>query len=100
MFEGDVRITFDGPTNSLLIMSSFKDFQALRRVIEKLDAPRKQIFIEAYILEVTTDKNRTVGVSYHAGAPESIAGMRQVIEAYTPAASGRFVDYRGNEAPW
>ena len=79
MFEGDVRITFDGPTNSLLIMSSFKDFQALRRVIEKLDAPRKQIFIEAYILEVTTDKNRTVGVSYHAGAPESIAGKQSLL---------------------
>ena len=79
MFEGDVRITFDAPTNSLLVMSSFKDFQALRRVIEKLDAPRKQVFIEALILEVTTDKDRKVGVSYHAGAGKSLDGQQSLL---------------------
>ena len=79
MFEGDVRITFDAPTNSLLVMSSFKDFQALRRVIEKLDAPRKQVFIEALILEVTTDKSRDVGVSYHAGKGQDIAGKQSLL---------------------
>ncbi|MFM8333749.1 MAG: SDR family oxidoreductase [Candidatus Methylumidiphilus sp.] len=31
---------------------------------------------------------------------DSIAGMRQVIEAYTPKDSGRFVDFRGQTAPW
>ena len=78
MFEGDVRITFDAPTNSLLVMSSFKDFQALRRVIEKLDAPRKQVFIEALILEVTTDKARQIGASYHAGWGQNIAGKQSL----------------------
>jgi len=79
MFEGDVRVTFDAPTNSLLVMSSFKDFQALRRVIEKLDAPRKQVFIEALILEVTTDKARQMGVSYHAGKGQDIAGQQSLL---------------------
>ena len=79
MFEGDVKVTFDAPTNSLLVMSSFKDFQALRRVIEKLDAPRKQVFIEALILEVTTDKARQTGVSYHAGAGQDIAGKQSLM---------------------
>jgi general secretion pathway protein D len=79
MFEGDVRITFDAPTNSLLVMSSFKDFQSLRRVIEKLDAPRKQVFIEALILEVTTDKARQTGVSYHAGKGQDIAGQQSLL---------------------
>jgi len=60
-------------------MSSFKDFQALRRVIEKLDAPRKQVFIEALILEVTTDKSRDVGVSYHAGKGQDIAGKQSLL---------------------
>jgi general secretion pathway protein D len=79
MFEGDVRVTFDAPTNSLLVMSSFKDFQALRRVIEKLDAPRKQVFIEALILEVTTDKARQMGVSYHAGKGQDVAGQQSLL---------------------
>jgi general secretion pathway protein D len=79
MFEGDVRVTFDAPTNSLLVMSSFKDFQALRRVIEKLDAPRKQVFIEALILEVTTDKSNQTGISYHAGKGQDVAGQQGLL---------------------
>jgi general secretion pathway protein D len=79
MFEGDVRITFDAPTNSLLVMSSFKDFQALRHVIEKLDAPRKQVYIEALIMEVTTNKDRKVGVAYHGGAGKDIGGKESLL---------------------
>jgi general secretion pathway protein D len=78
LFESDIRISFDAPTNSLLIMSTFKDYQSLRRVIEQLDSPRKQIFIEATIMEVLLDKTRTVGVSYHAGASETVAGQQSL----------------------
>ena len=74
-----MRVTFDAPTNSLLVMSSFKDFQALRRVIEKLDAPRKQVFIEALVLEVTTDKARQLGVSYRAGKGQDVAGQQSLL---------------------
>ena len=69
LFEGDVRVTFDAATNSLIVYSSLKDFQSLRRVIEKLDAPRKQVFVEAMILEVLLDKSRDLGVAYHGGMP-------------------------------
>jgi general secretion pathway protein D len=74
LFEGDVRITFDAPTNSLLVVSSLKDFQALRKVIERLDAPRKQVFIEALILEVSLDKTRETGVAYHGGGGLNFPG--------------------------
>ena len=69
LFEGDVRVTFDPATNSLVVYSSLKDFQSLRRVIDKLDAPRKQIYVEAMIMEVLLNKTRDVGVSYHGGLP-------------------------------
>jgi general secretion pathway protein D len=79
LFESDIRISFDAPTNSLLIMSTFKDYQSLRRVIEQLDSPRKQIFIDATIMEVLLDKTRTVGVSYHAGTGASVAGQQSIM---------------------
>lgn len=78
LFESDIRISFDAPTNSLLIMSSYKDYQSLKKVIQQLDSPRKQIFIEATIMEVLLDKNRQVGVSYHGGAGETIAGQQSL----------------------
>ncbi len=64
-----MRINFDRPTNSLIVVSSLKDYQSLRRVIERLDSPRKQVFVEAMILEVTLDKNRELGGSFHGALP-------------------------------
>jgi len=60
-------------------MATFKDYQSLRKVIEQLDSPRKQIFIEATIMEVLLDKSRQVGVSYHAGTGETIAGQPSLL---------------------
>jgi general secretion pathway protein D len=75
LFEGEVRINFDRPTNALIVVSSLKDYQSLRRVIERLDSPRKQVFVEAMILEVTIDKDRTLGASWHAAVPQNLFGM-------------------------
>jgi general secretion pathway protein D len=75
LFEGEVRINFDRPTNSLIVVSSLKDYQAVRRVIERLDSPRKQVFVEAMILEVTLDKQRDLGVSFHGAKPFDIPGL-------------------------
>ena len=75
LFEGEVRINFDRPTNALIIVSSLKDYQSLRRVIERLDSPRKQVFVEAMILEVTLDKERDLGASWHGILPKSLFGM-------------------------
>lgn len=33
-------------------------------------------------------------------AAQSVSGMRQVIDALSPARSGRFLDYDGRELPW
>jgi general secretion pathway protein D len=74
-FEGTVRVTYDAPTNSLVILSTYRDYDSIREVIETLDSPRKQVFIEATIMEVLLDKTRQLGVSYHGGAGKNIAGQ-------------------------
>lgn len=67
--EGTVRVIGDKPTNSLIIMSSGRDFIAVRDVIRRLDQPRRQIYIEALILEVQLNKSLDVGTSSHGGLP-------------------------------
>ena len=80
LFEGDMRVSFDRPTNSLIILSSLKDYQSLRRVIEKLDSPRKQVFVEAMVMEISLDKSRTLGASFHGGVPNvSIFGKQSLV---------------------
>ncbi|MCK5796052.1 MAG: type II secretion system secretin GspD [Deltaproteobacteria bacterium] len=67
LFEGDVKINADKATNSLVIVASTKDFLSLRRVIRRLDIPRRQVFIEAVIMEVSLDKSNKMGFAYHGG---------------------------------
>lgn len=66
LFEGEVKITADKATNSLLIMSSAHDYRALRGIIEKLDMPRRQVYVEAAILEINLNDQESVGINWHA----------------------------------
>lgn len=66
VFDGPVRVTSDPTTNSLLAVSSLDDFRTLRRLAEEIDIPRKQVFIEATIMEVLLTKDRNVGGGFHA----------------------------------
>lgn len=63
--EGTVRIISDKPTNKLIIMASGRDFLAVREVIRELDVPRRQVYIEATILEVQANNGTNLGVSSH-----------------------------------
>ncbi len=65
--EGQVRVIGDKPTNSLIVMSSGRDYIAIKDVIRRLDQPRRQIFIEALILEVQLSKDFNIGTSSHGG---------------------------------
>lgn len=71
MFEGEIRITAYEPTNSLIITASLHDYAALRNVIKRLDAPRRQVFIEAVIMELTVSRSSKLGLSFHGGLPDS-----------------------------
>src|SRR5690606_37411706 len=71
MFEGEVRVTAYEPTNSLVITASLHDYAALRSVIKRLDSPRKQVFIEAVIMELGISRSSKLGFSFHGGLPDS-----------------------------
>jgi general secretion pathway protein D len=67
--EGQVRVMGDKPTNSLIVVSSGRDFIAIKDVVRRLDHARRQVFIEALILEVQLAKELDVGSSSHGGLP-------------------------------
>lgn len=66
-FVGGVKITADQATNSLVIIATPQDYETLKAVIEKLDIRRRQVFVEAAILEIAVDKLRDIGISFHGG---------------------------------
>jgi general secretion pathway protein D len=67
MFEGEVRVTADKSTNSLIITSSNRDYATLRLVVDKLDRPRRQVFIEAVIMDLSVSDTTSLGVAFHGG---------------------------------
>lgn len=77
LFEGDVRVASDKATNSLIIVASGKDYITIRDLIRQLDIARRQVFIEAVILEVSLDKSRRLGVSFHGGQGANLGGGDQ-----------------------
>jgi general secretion pathway protein D len=69
IFEGQVKVTCDEASNKLVVTSSLRDYAQLRSVIDELDMPRRQVFIEAVIMDVNVNRTLDLGVAYHLGAP-------------------------------
>lgn len=58
-----VTITADKPTNSLIINASLDNYKTIKQIIDKLDIKRKQVYVEALILELSMDATQRLGVS-------------------------------------
>ena len=76
IFQGEVKVTADEATNSLVIVASGRDYNSLRKVIELLDIKRKQVYVEAVIMEISVDKSLDLGVSIDGGYETNIAGEK------------------------
>jgi general secretion pathway protein D len=64
--EAPVRVTADPATNSLVVSATPQDWETLRAVVETLDVPRRQVFVEAIIVEATVDRARALGFEFRA----------------------------------
>lgn len=76
-FEGNLKVTADKATNSLVVVGSSSDFEALKKVLEKLDIPRRQVFVEATIMEMRIDEgsNFEVGLNVAGNGMPTVAGF-------------------------
>ncbi len=63
-----LRITADPATNSVIVVGSRDDYKAIKKVIEQLDIRRRQVFVEAAILEVGLNDLTAFGLNFNLGA--------------------------------
>lgn len=63
----ELRIGIDKVSNSLLVYAGAVEWQMIRDLVRKLDLPRRQVYIEATILDISVDKGRNLGLSFHMG---------------------------------
>ncbi len=70
-----MTITADKPTNSLIINAKPEDYLTLKGIIEKLDIKRKQVYVEALIMELSLDATQKLGVSLQGAAQVGDDGL-------------------------
>ncbi len=64
ILEGAVTISSDKATNSLIIVASPGDYETVKEVIQKLDIRRRQVYVEAAIIEMSLQKQRELGFEF------------------------------------
>ncbi len=74
IFEGGVKVSADKATNSIVVTSSLRDYASLRAVVDKLDLPRKQVFIDAVIMDLSIQRSDTLGFNFHAADSAGLVG--------------------------
>jgi general secretion pathway protein D len=67
LFSGEVKISADKGTNSLVIVASAADYKNIVQIIQQLDTPRRQVFVEAVIMEVNLNRDAAFGINLHSG---------------------------------
>lgn len=64
----EIAITADAATNSLVIQSSQNDYEMLKALLRELDIKRRQVIVEAMILEVMIDESLNFGTEFSSSA--------------------------------
>lgn len=59
----DVKVTADKPTNSLIINASPDELRNVMSLISQLDIRRKQVFVEALIMDLSMDATQALGTT-------------------------------------
>ncbi|CAK8713255.1 Type II secretion system protein GspD [Candidatus Electrothrix gigas] len=60
----DLQITADPETNSLIVTAPQEEYLVLEEIIQQLDIPRRMVYLEALIMEVSIDKDFQLGVEW------------------------------------
>ncbi|RTL50117.1 MAG: type II secretion system protein GspD [Rhodocyclaceae bacterium] len=68
---GGEMIQADRATNSLIITAPEAIYSNLRNVVDMLDRRRAQVFVEALIAEVTSDRAAEFGIQFQSGSTGS-----------------------------
>lgn len=64
--DENVSITADPATNAVVVEGAAQEWKTILSLLEKLDIPRPQVFIEAIIIEASSNRAKALGFDYQA----------------------------------
>ncbi len=75
LLQGEVQVTSYKPNNALIVTASPKDYVALEQVVDMLDRPRRQVYVEAVIMEIGMDTDSELGMGFSAVNGQDFDGI-------------------------
>ena len=100
-----ISVTPDKSTNSLVIVSTPAVYKNIVQVIKNLDKRRKQVYVEAMIVEASINKLREIGTKWrmsatHNGSPIAVGGFGDIsssaLQSIVTGLTGASVGGMGN----
>ncbi len=90
--KDNIKILSDKRTNSLIIMASGGDMQAIKDIVKDMDMMLSQVLIEAVIIDVTLDDTLDTGVNWIqkalVGYDKDSQGRRSPVMAFAGGGGG------------
>jgi general secretion pathway protein D len=74
VLEAPVKVSAEETSNALIVTASAHDFAAVREVIRRLDQPRRQVYIEAVVMDLSITRTDALESAFHGFAPASSSG--------------------------
>lgn len=64
LFSGDVKVVAEATTNALLITADPSDVSSVNHIVDRLDVRRRQVLVEALIVEVSGNTSEQFGIEW------------------------------------
>jgi len=87
LFAGDVKVVADAATNAILMTADPSDISSVNHIIDKLDVRRRQVLVEALIVEVSANTAQQFGMewrgtgSFNQATPSPFGGTSFTTQA-------------------
>jgi len=88
--DADMSITADPATNAVVVEGPQQEWKTILSLLEKLDIPRPQVFIEAIIIEASANKAKALGFDYQAAIDIGMGDM--LLRSNIAALSSAFIN--------
>lgn len=98
MGDDEVRVGVDKDTNTLLVFASSPRWVQIQKILNEIDRPARQVFIEASILEVTLGKEFQFGVDWQVLANDlTISSINNKTGIIGPSFPGLSITYLNDD---
>jgi general secretion pathway protein D len=72
--DAAVKVSAEETSNALIVTAGAHDFAAVREVIRRLDRPRRQVYIEAVVMDLSVQRTTAIDTALHGFASAGSSG--------------------------